>query len=182
MASACPVCGFHATTVSPSDAAAALRSYPRRYRGVLLRPSNDEPDDPVARRGRDGWSALDHATYAANSIDASRQQLHQVLVHDNADVNPPPVDPPTPLGTDSASPEETFARLRTVAEGLADEVDRAKGEQWNRTGVTPDGQALTAVDIVRHAVHQGFHHLRAAEKVLQEVIGRPVAVDEDDDD
>src|SRR3954451_15962640 len=156
MATACPVCGFNPTTVSPSDAVAALRSYPRRYRALLLRPSNDEPDDPVSRRGPDGWSALDHATYAANAIDATRQQLQSVLVHDEADVSPPPVDPPAPPGTDSASPEETVRRITSVAEGLADEVDGPKGEQWARAGVTPDGQRVTALDLVRHGVHEGF--------------------------
>ena len=181
MATACPVCGFNGTTVSPSDASAALRSFPRRYRSLLLRPSNDEPDDPVVRRGRDGWSANDHATYAVNAMDADRQQVHRVLVHNDADVNPPPVDPPTPVRTDSASPEETVGRLTTVAEGLADEVDGAKGDQWARTGVTPGGARLTALDIVRDAVHEGIHHLRAAEKVLQEVIGRPSPPEDDED-
>src|SRR5215510_8777697 len=86
MASACPVCGFSPSTVSPSDAAAALRSFPRRYKAVLIRPTNDEADDPIARRGSTGWSALDHATWAANTIDAVGQELYQVLVRDNADV------------------------------------------------------------------------------------------------
>src|SRR3954453_22020112 len=101
MASACPVCGFNASTVSPGDAAAALRSFPRRYKAVLIRPSNDDADDPVARRGVAGWSALDHATWAANAIDGAAQQVHQVLVHDDADVTPPPVDPAMPPRTDS---------------------------------------------------------------------------------
>ena len=173
MATACPVCGFDGSTVSPSDAAAALRSYPRRYRAVLIRPSNEEADDPVVRRGSDGWSALDHATWAANAIHGLQQQVEQVLVHDDADVNPPPIDPATPLRTDSASPAETLGRLTTVTDALADEVDRTKGDQWSRTGITPARDRITALDLVRHAVHEGIHHLRAADRVLQEVVGRP---------
>ena len=46
-------------------------------------------------------------------------------------------------------------------------------KRWSRTGVTPGGERITALDIARHAVHEGIHHLRAAEKVLQEVVGRP---------
>jgi DinB superfamily len=182
MATACPICGFNDSTLSPSDALAALRSYPRRYRGVLLRPSNDDADDPVARRGKDGWSALAHAAYAANAMDVIARELRQVLVRDNADVNPPPVEPDTPPRTDSASVDDTLARLTAATDNLVREVDGAKGDQWARTGVTPSGERITALDVARRAVHHGIHHLRAAEKVLQEVVGRPADPDDDDDD
>ena len=172
MASACPVCGFSASSVSPSDTAAALRSFPRRYKAVLIRPTNDEADDPIARRGSTGWSALDHATWAANTIDAVGQELYQVLVRDNAEVNPPPIDPDRPPA-DGISPEEALIRLTTATTNVAKEIDGAQGDQWARTGVTPSGERITALDLARHAVHEGIHHLRLAEKVLQEVVGHP---------
>ena len=72
----CAYCGFHDDAVTPSDAAVALRSYPRRYRAVLVRPDNeDRPDDVVRRPASDGWSALDHAAHVAASLTAAAEAL-----------------------------------------------------------------------------------------------------------
>src|SRR5438067_383923 len=130
---ACPVCGFNGSTVSPADAAAALRSYPRRYRALLLRPSNDEADDPVARRGADGWSALDHGAWAAAAIEKTASQVRTALVSDNPTIELPPIDPPAPPAVTTVG--SVLERLTSVTTSLADEVDRTKGEPWARSAV-----------------------------------------------
>src|SRR5881275_3345583 len=86
MSGGCPVCGFDGSSVSPADAAVALRTFPRRYRAVLVPPQEEgEHKDPAHRPGVDGWSAIAHAAWAADAITTIAGQLRQVLVVDHPD-------------------------------------------------------------------------------------------------
>ena len=174
MSSPCPDCGFDAGSVSPSDAAVALRSYPRRYRSLLTLPDENEAFDPLRRAGADGWSAVAHAWWAALSFDAVTEALHQVLIHDHPDVSEPPITPASPPPVDEPN-DAVLDRLTRAADGLAVAIENARGgsNEWNRTGRLRDASEVTALDLVRSAVHQGVHHLRAIERVLKEVVGRP---------
>ncbi len=175
MTTPCPECGFDGS-VSPSDAAVALRSFPRRYRAVLTLPDDNEAFDPLRRPGADGWSAVAHAWWAALAFDAATEALHQVLIHDHPDVSEPAIMPASPPPVDDPN-DAVLDRLTRAAEGLAVAIDNARSgsDQWNRTGRLRDGSEVSALDLVRTAVHQGVHHLRAIEKVLKEVVGRPPA-------
>src|SRR5437764_7788867 len=108
MTAPCPVCGFDARSVSPADAAVALRSFPRRYGSLLTQPMEDEgdrPDDVVRRPGPSGWSAVAHAHWAGMAFDAVGEALHQVLIHDGPDVSVPAVEPPAPPPVDESTPD-----------------------------------------------------------------------------
>jgi hypothetical protein len=172
MTSPCPDCGFDAASVSPADAAVALRSFPRRYRSLLAIASEDEVDDPLRRPGPSGWSAVAHAWWAALSFDAIAEALHQVLVHDRPDISAPDIEPGSPPSVDEPN-AAVLDRLTRAATGLAVAIEGTGGKQWSRTGVRSDGTDVSAVDLVRLAVHQGVHHLRAAERVIKAVTGRP---------
>jgi hypothetical protein len=178
MASSCPVCGFDGRSLSPPDAVVALRSFPRRYGGVLRKPGEEtdeddaEMEDAVGRRNASGWSALAHGQWAAQAIEALGNALYQVLVRDQPAVSLPPVDPPTAPSA-AGGPGTVMARIEAATVKLAHTADGTKGDEWNRTGRLDDGSPVTAADLLRAAVHQGVHHLRLAEKVLREVVGRP---------
>ena len=69
--SACPECGFDASTVSVPDAIVTLRSMPRRWRGALAL-LDDEDDAVLRRRPADGSpSALEHAEAAREALGGS---------------------------------------------------------------------------------------------------------------
>jgi hypothetical protein len=176
MTAACPDCGFDGSSVSPADAAVALRSFPRRYRAILIRPQEEDAHkDPARRAGAAGWSALDHAAWAAAAIDTIASQVRQVLIHDAPDLGAavPPIEPPSPPGTED-SPDDVIGQISAATDTLAGVIEGAAGgDDWTRTAGGAGGHQLTSLDLVRLAVHQGVHHLRAADKVLQEVVGRP---------
>jgi hypothetical protein len=65
-------------------------------------------------------------------------------------------------------------RLKAAFEGLADEVERFHGEDWRRTAQLPDGETVTALDLVRHAVHAGAHHRREIERAVSRVRGSSI--------
>jgi len=172
MADSCPLCGFTDRSVSPADAAVALRSLPRRYRGILVRPEDEqEGDNPVTRPGASGWSAVAHAAYAVDAIDRADEALRATLVHDRPSVVVPAVDPPAPAP--AGPPASVLDGLKAVTDAMASTIENAHGEEWLRPAQAADGTAVTAIDLARRAVHAGVHHLRLAESVLREVVGRP---------
>lgn len=166
---ACPTCGFDDRSVSPADAAVAVRSYDRRFRSLLARRDDEDRDDSLLRRrAATGWSALDHAAYAASGFETIAEALRRALVSDRPGVTLPGVD-----GTPPGNPGEVEAVLTSLGQStdkLAGVIEGASGEDWNRRA-SADGSEVTGLDVARLGVHLGIHHLRAAERVLDEVRG-----------
>ena len=170
----CPVCGFDGGTLSPSDAIVAIRSFPRRYTDVLARPDDDDlPDDPAKRRpAPDEWSALEHAALVPVVMDGVAEAIRIIEIRDRPDIalpderQPPPADSVETVLSD-------FHRASEHLVGVLDTVPTTDG--WGRTGRLPGGDELSAIWLLRHAVHAGVHHLRQAEAAMRAVIGRPSA-------
>ncbi len=160
----CPECGIDPSTIKPPDAIAAVRSYPRRYRRLLVRLDDEEGAGIVTRRpGPDQWSALEHAVHVADALEAVARALEQVRVHDDPSIDvavrPPRFEPV----------DGVLGRLRAASERLASVADVVAGKDWQRSGRLPDGEAVTALALLRHAVHLGAHHRRAMERVMSTV-------------
>jgi hypothetical protein len=151
----CPVCGYDGSTVSPADAAVALRSFPRRFRETL--EAVEEADGGPAGQMQSGLARAAGVAHALEIIDAD---LARVLVSDQPPVNPPPLSASD--GSSAASPnaEAVLAHLTAAATGLAGRVSGVTADDWKRTGRQPDGSDLSALDLLRHAVHIGVHALR----------------------
>jgi hypothetical protein len=167
---ACPTCGFDDRSVSPADAAVAVRSFDRRLRSLLVRRDDEDRDDSlVRRRGAGGWSALEHTAFVADAVGAIGEALRRVLISDSPSVSVHAVDggsPPTAADVDSV-----LANLRSSTDAAAKVIEGASGDDWNRQA-SVDGTDITALQLTRDAVHIGVHHLRAAEQVLHEVKGQ----------
>jgi hypothetical protein len=164
------VCGFDPRTVSPADAAVAVRSYPRRFRALLVGPDGDEeptPEDLVLRRPPGGgWSALEHAAWVAEVMALAAEALERIRLQDHPSVT---VEPPAPAATELGA---VLGRMEEEAERLAQSIGRVDAHDWKRVGRLAEGGEASALDVARHAVHQGSHHLRETERVLAEVRGR----------
>jgi hypothetical protein len=167
------VCGFDPRTVSPADAAVAVRSYPRRYRALLVPPDGEEepaPEDLVRRRPPGGgWSALEHAAWVAEVLGTAADALERIRVQDDPTVEAPDqaaVAPATELGA-------VMEKLARESERAAQAMSRVVARDWTRTGRLPGGEVVTALDVARHAVHEGVHHLRETESLLAQLRGRP---------
>ncbi len=160
----CPVCGIDPTTVRPPDAVAAIRSYPRRYRRLLVRLDDEEGAGIVTRRpAPDQWSALEHAVHVADVMEAVDAAVERVQLHDDPSIAVD-VGPPRPELVD-----DVLRRLGAASERLAERAVDIAGKDWQRGGRLPDGERVTALSLVRHAVHVGAHHRRAMEQVMSTV-------------
>lgn len=160
----CATCGFQDSAVTPADAAVALRSYPRRFRAVLVRPDDDDGADVVLRAGSDGWSALDHAAHVAVSFGAVSEALRLASIEEKPLVALAPERRQSGVG----SVDEVLAALEDAAGRAAGAVDSIKGADWERRARLGDGDDVSALDLARHAVHEGVHHLRGAEQAVSE--------------
>jgi len=168
--------GLDVSRLSPSDAVAALRSYPRRFRSLLTSLDEDErPDDLVHRAGADGLSAVNQADHVARSAAILGEALRQVLVQDDATLLPAVADDSArewQMAAEPASVDATLEFLDVECNALADMVERTPADDWTRSGtVAGSGKKMTALAIVREAVRTGADHLHAAERAIETAKG-----------
>lgn len=159
--------------LTPADAAAALRGFERRYRGLFASLGDDESPDDVAHRQVAGWSAIDHVVAAARAIGAADRALAAVLTVDDPEVAPEDVGvaPRPHPGAPTGPLHERLAELGFDAVALADRIGTARAEDWRRTATAGGSDTqVSALDIVRSAVDAGVSHLRAAQEVLATVV------------
>jgi hypothetical protein len=152
--------------LAPGDAAAALRSYPRRYASLLQPIKDDEDVEALAHRvGPDGRSAIAILSDVTRTLVVLREALRQI------DVNPTPVLHPAVADPErrdwETPPPEQLADALTFfadeATAMADDIDRVSAEGWTRTGTVADGAAMRAIDVARESArvgHDGLDDIR----------------------
>jgi hypothetical protein len=168
---------FDTSRVSPSDAATALRSFPRRF-AAILRPPDDADegrlDDVVHRRPADGGlSALEHAAWTATGIAQVAEAFRRVAIEDDPPIELPPIDVSPPVAGGSEPLDTVLARLAAASDQMADAISGVHGNDWNRPARV-GAQQVIALDVARHAVRLGVEHLRAAELTVSQVVGEAV--------
>jgi len=149
--------------LSPSDAVAALRSFPRRFREVLA--VDDDDDGPLHRAGPDGRSALDHADLAGRDLAVLADTVGRVLDGSTSALHPAVTDlAARSYASDvSVTAEAAVDLLELEARGLADRAEHVDAGSWGETADVAGGGKVTALDVLREAVRTTAEHLRAAE-------------------
>ena len=163
----CATCGFRGPTLGPRDAIVAIRSLPRRYRTALAVLADDDPAaDLFAQRPRTGWwSALELAGHVRDVLHAKEKRLRRVNLEQEPAVGEEPEIPPT--GVEEQGPEAILSALEYNAEQLARTAESIVAHDWVRTGRRADGP-VSALDLLREAVHEGTHHLRDLDRAIRE--------------
>jgi len=170
MSSACPVCGFDGSQLSPPDAAVALRSFPRRFGLALAGPGDDDRPDDVAHRrpAAGGLSGAEHGAWVATGIALADEAFRAIVYRNDPAVTAPALDVDPPVEGGDKPVAAIVEAIRETTGEMAGAVEMAPHDAWTRTGRT-DAGAITALDVVRLAVHLGVHHLRLAERTMAEV-------------
>jgi hypothetical protein len=152
----------------PSDGIVAIRSLPRRFRGLFAGLGEDESPDALARRPvADGSTALGHLVAATAILTAAGRSLDRVLVADDPVIDPLPA---APAGAPSGSLEERLSELGWEADALADRLEHVGADEWARRARMPaaGAQEVSAADLLWQAIDASVDHLRAAERTLDE--------------
>lgn len=166
--------GFDTSSMQPADAVTALRSFGRRWRAAFALAadggSGDEAADAlVRRRSADGSpSALDHATAIGHLLAGRAEDVRAVLTRDRPALARSQEAPSVRLTTTAA-----LDALAERADALAAALDRVGAEDWVRVGVLPDGQEASVLALARSTVAESVTALRAAERTITSLRGRP---------
>lgn len=151
----------------PRDAAVALRSLPRRFRGLFAGLGEDESPDALARRaGADGTSVIGHLVAASAVVGGTHRALDQVLTADDPLLDPVRDEtPPAPSG----ELEERLSEVGWETDALAERVERTSAGEWGRRArVGSDADVVSAADLLWRGVDAAVGHLKSAERVLEE--------------
>lgn len=170
----CPECGLDYDTISPSDAAIALRSFPRRYREALAVLEGDDRRDALLRRRPEPtvWSALEYTAHVADMEDAMAGVISRMTRETHPTLDFPDADErAAEAGYNELDPTAVLDHLASACEGAATAVAAVAPADWTRTAAFPWGDR-DALTMARNAVHEGSHHLRDLNRVLSEVTGR----------
>ena len=171
----CPECGLAYDTVSPLDAGVAVRSFPRRYRALLVTPRGEDGPDVIFRRRPhpSTWSALEYTAHVADRLDHLGPAILRVTRENN------PVLTPFDNEERAASKAyndldriEVLGWLDLACDELASVIAEVRPDDWTRTGLVA-GAERDALTLARDGVHEGAHHLRDVQRVLDAVRGRP---------
>ena len=173
----CPECGLDYDTISPSDAVAAVRSYPRRYREALVGFADDTDEDPdaVVRRRPDPstWSALEYTAHVRDMLNWMADAIRRMNREPEPTIDA--FDPDERAQRDrynDQDPSVVLDELTAGADRLVAALREVDAGDWERVGHFPWG-ARDMLTMARNAVHEGAHHLRDIDRVLRAVVGHP---------
>jgi hypothetical protein len=174
VAGQCPGCGLDLDAIQPPDAVVAVRSLPRRWRGAFAKAGDEEDTEALLRRRPPdgGPSALELACRVAEAVALLDGHVRRTTVAEQPDLSPADVPADRVAACAERPPEAVLDQLAAAAEGLAATLDGVSSGAWLRPA-TLDGRLTDVRGLARAAAHEGTHHLREAERVLQEVRGRP---------
>ena len=171
----CPECGLDYDSVSPLDATVAVRSFPRRYRAVLIAPRSDDGPDAVFRRRPhpSSWSALEYTAHVADRLDLLGPAILQVMRQNNPTIADFDNDERAAAKAyNDLDRVEVLGWLDMACAELASVIGDVRPDDWTRTAVVAGGER-DALTLARDGVHEGAHHLRDVQRVLNTVRGRP---------
>ena len=164
----CDDCGFVADKVDPTDALVGLRSFPARWRSALAIHLDDADPEAIltGRPTPNDWSALDHAGHVRDVLHALDIRVQRVLREDEPVLPETHITPPS--GANEQGMAVVLAALTLSADQFAETVLGIDELSWYRRGRRA-GTLVSALDLVREAVHEGSHHLQLATETLTEL-------------
>ena len=152
----------------------AVRSFPRRYRALLVTPGSQDGPDAVFRRRPDPstWSPLEYTAHVADRLDHIGPAIRRITYEEVPSI--PAFDNEQRAAEHAYNQlerTEVLGWLDLACDELASVVESVKADDWLRTGLLPGGPR-DALTLARDGVHEGAHHLRDVQRVLDAVRGR----------
>ena len=160
----CAECGFDGSTLWPADAARALAGL-----GAVAASRRPRRAGRAATAARflGVWSPLEYAAPLPRTSRGRSAGVRQGAVRYAVPDGPPP-DPDEvaeAAGYSSLDPAEVVQALGDKAARWRCRAGRAAEGDWFRSGAL-GGEVVTAIDLLRHAVHDAAHHLMDVDRQL----------------
>jgi DinB family protein len=165
----CDECGFVYDELPEDQIGRALRSLPAQYGTVLAVEEKVLRAHPISGV----WSALEYASHVRDVFQVQRERVELALVEDEPSFRP--------MGREELVERERYneqdpvvvgQQLTSAARALAEVFEGLDAAQLARTAIYnyPTRGARTLAWIGRHSVHEGRHHLRDMEHVIDAAV------------
>lgn len=159
----CAACRFDGSQYDRSDALGTLRALPVMWTQTLEgAPATTLTTRPEDRR----WSAAEHLAHCADVAERTADLLGRALSSERVVLDEVPPDVLPVPGDASADHERLAAQLAAIAEAAA--AVPARDRRWAAEVRTGD-VVVDAAWLLRHAIHDGTHHLRDVGRALHDL-------------
>lgn len=153
----CASCGIGYADLPVAEAAALVAGVPDAARiAVAAVP----PARLRTRPEPDTWSVVEYLCHLRDVGVTSTIRLHRARTEDRPTLEPMLNDlRARRFRYAEADPAAVLDDLGRVTAGLLDEIGRVRPDGWERMVTRLAGEERTARWLVRHAAHEGRHHL-----------------------
>lgn len=163
----CAACGTAYAALTVADAVMAVAAVPDRARIAAL-----AVPEPACRRRPDPgtWSVVEYVCHLRDVYASSTIRLHRTRTEDGPVLEPMLNDlRARRFRYNERDLAAVLDELAATVAGFLDETRRVEGPDWERTATRMPGERRTARWLVRHAAHEGVHHLRDITTVARTV-------------
>lgn len=177
MSGPCPGCQLDRAALTPLDAVRWVRTLPHRYRRAFGNPvaadsRPDDPDSPLRARPRpEVWSPVEYLGHAVDMLDIIAPAIRRCVVEDDPELWIfDPEEQAEEQDYNGVPLAELISRLETACADLSLTIDDIDPEEWQRQGRLDDHR-VSALDLLRRAIHEGIHHLADIEAAMDDLAG-----------
>jgi uncharacterized damage-inducible protein DinB len=159
----CPSCDLSYASFNVTAAVAAIRPVPDAVAARVAAV----PEPALRRRPEAGvWSVLEYAAHVRDVYATFLIRLHRARTEDHPTLDPMFGDLRAQRLRYNELPVDAVLReLALAVQGFCDEVADTGDDEWGRRVSRLPGEDRTALWLVRHAMHEGVHHVRDIERV-----------------
>ncbi|MGH9263153.1 MAG: DinB family protein [Acidimicrobiales bacterium] len=119
------------------------------------------------------WSALEYTAHVADMLDHLGPAVRRIVYEDKPSITFFDNDErAVAKGYNELERAEVLGWLDLACGELASVLENVPADDWTRTGLLDAGER-DALTVARNGVHEGSHHLRDVQRVLNQVRGRP---------
>jgi DinB superfamily len=167
----CEDCGLTYGDLAVHDAVAEIRGIPDAARAGVAAV----PEGALRLRPSAGvWSVAEYVCHLRDVYASFTIRLRRIRTEDEPQVDPMFGDlRAVRFRYADADVGAVLAELERVVAGFCDEVADTRAEEWSRTLRRLPEEVRTASWLVRHAAHEGRHHVRDIKRVGRTVTSRP---------
>jgi hypothetical protein len=165
----CPSCALGYASLDVAAAVAGIRAVPQDVAARV----GAVPEPAVRRRPEPAvWSVLEYAAHVRDVYATFLVRLHRARTEDHPTLDPMFGDLRAErLRYDELPVDAVLHELALAAAGFCAEVADTADHEWGRPVRRLPGEDRTALWLVRHAMHEGVHHVRDIERVAALVTG-----------
>lgn len=160
----CASCDYAYTEVSPGDALVLIGGFSRRYREAVAALGEK---DLRRRPDPETWSALEYLCHVRDVYRVHVDRVTRALTEENPLVDA--MNNETRAERDAYNEqdrEQVLDDLERNAVRFAALVETVTPDQWPRLMTRRPAEQRTVLWLIRHATHEGVHHLHDIDRIV----------------